>query len=147
MYERKCDISYYQLESTGMKCINNYELPYIRKPHLRKQAGNVIQFFYSFFHPPRNIYLLPLSTTFLWPHLKFIITFFSQLQFLTDLLCSSERNFQDPLDSRHVFILCSYSIFRLTKYFRQSAFGVESGSYFVRIDNKLQFFTSTFNVW
>ena len=35
-----------------------------------------------------------------------------------------------------VFIFTSHSIFRFTKYFTQSVFSVESGSYFVRSEYK-----------
>ena len=37
------------------------------------------------------------------------------------------------------FIFCSYSIFRCTKQFTQSHFGVESGSYFVRSEQRYIF--------
>ena len=54
-----------------------------------------------------EISLLSLSTTFFWYQLKlwsasqqrFAISLLSQLQFLIDLLCSSERDFKDCLDS------------------------------------------------
>ena len=43
-----------------------------------------------------------------------------------------------------VFIFCSYFIFRFTKYWTQSVFSVENGSYFVRSEYTLKFSIITF---
>ena len=105
-----------------------------------------------------GINLLSLSITFFWSQLKLwsasqqclAISFLSQSQFLTDLLCSSECDFKDRLDSPKltarqllqsisltILFLSSVaiyllSIFWFTKESRQSLFSVESRSHFMR---------------
>ena len=82
-----------------------------------------------------GINLLSLSITLFLSQLKlwfasqqcFEVLFLSQSSFLTDLFCSSERDFKDRLDrftvttvnfiNDIVFIFCSYLIFRFTKEF------------------------------
>ena len=84
--------------------------------------------------------LLSLSTTFSWYQLKswsasqqrLVISFLSQLQFLVDILCSFERDFNEfrltEIDCLVVtavtfiknilFIFCSYAVVRFTREFR-----------------------------
>ena len=66
-----------------------------------------------------RINLLSLSITFFWSQLKLwsvshnclVISFLSQSRFLTDLLCSSEPDFKDRLDSPSKLLHSYYSQF------------------------------------